>query len=137
MARPRADAIKIVGHDIDPIEGMLDLRHFGVLEIFAACAGDGEGVTVRAGSFAGVAQFVELRAKVAQHGGKVLFIFSAKLNAGAGLARVFPIEIDSVERVKLQDVEATAGEFLTRLIVEGRVGKVVCAPTADGENNFE
>src|SRR5207253_5675729 len=80
---------------------------------------------------------IELLAQRFQKQSEVLFVVGTVLDAWAGLSRILPVEIESVERVASDQRDRRGGEGTPGSVVESRIGKIVGSPSADRENDFQ
>ncbi len=132
---PRVRDAEVVGHEVDEVDGGLDLRHLRVLDEVAGGAG-GEGqeeVPPGPGALA-----VEGRAQAGHEGGEVLLVLRPVRVVVAGQARVLPVHVEAVEVVAPHEVHGARDEHATALRGQRGVREPLRPrPAADGHQDLE
>jgi hypothetical protein len=88
----------------------LEFVHLGVIKIFPIRRCDGERVPVAAGAALSGARSVQLFAQRLEQQGEILSVLGAVLDAGDTLSRLFPVDIDPVQRVFANQLDGTIRE---------------------------
>src|SRR5258708_4127853 len=111
MARRRRRGVEeVIAHHVDPVEIHVELVHFGVIEIFAIRGCDGQRIPAAAGAALSGTCNVQLVSQHLEQPGEILPVFGAIFDAGNTLARIFPIDIDSVRGELAKQLDGTVRE---------------------------
>ena len=123
----RVAVAHVVGHELDVIDDLGDLVHFGVAHEIVAGADRDRDDAVRP----------ERVAQRLQQGRVIFPVARVGVDAGHVVAGVLPVDVDAVQPVFLNIGEAGGGEGAAARVGQRHGGEAARAPAADREHDAD
>ena len=116
----------VVGHELHIVHDFRNLIHLRIRNAPLACAhGDGYN-----------AVFSKILLQGCQQSGEILLVPWVSADARGVAAGVFPVNVDAVQIVFFNRVQAGPGKIPATFLRHGHVGEAVRAPSAHGQDDL-